>query len=1400
MPNKKYDWKRFWFPRGESIPLALSDDGYLIDPDSEPWASLTPNIVTFESMLDKKCLVLLGEPGIGKTSAMEEEWKTFNNRFKDKAVKILWKNLNEFGSEDRLVREIFEHPTFTEWIEGNHQLHLFLDSLDEGLMEINTLGNLLVNKFRDYPIERLYLRIACRTADWQYSLEEKLKNLWGEESFAVFEMAPLQKDDVITAARANGLDPDSFFREIESKNVVPLAIKPVTLEFLLKTYSKSQCLPRCQKDLYLEGCRLLCEETNQSRRDSRHVGIFSAEQKLATASRLAAVSVFCNRYAVWTNVDMGDVPAGDFTTKEVCGGTEEASGENFKIDESLIKETLGTGLFTSRGANRMGWAHQTYAEFLAAHYLYKHQLNLTQIMSLLSHPGDKDGKIIPQLSETAAWLAGMVPDVFRKVMQSDPQVLLRSDVATAGSEDRAALVDHLLQHYDEKRLMDIDFTNYQYYSRLSHPGLADQLRPYIRDNTKNRDVRRVAIKIAETCKVKEVQDDLINIIFDKQQQPLIRVDAAYAIARAGDDDARLKLKPLAFEDSMDDPDDELKGCALKALWPSLISAEELFSILTFPKNRNFHGAYLEFTRINLVKYQWKSGDIIYALELVKKFGRHTHLPHSFSELMDSILIQAFEQLDESGVLEAFAQVMISRDNFNFYCSFKNVSKSFRKEWLDNDEKRRCALKEIVKLFPDRVGSDIVRFQAPPLSLEKDKNWMIECLKETPSDREKEAWAKLISSLWKPENFEHVNAIIKACETEAVLRDKFSYLITTVKLDSPEAEEMKSDYDLFQGKKISSKPESKKPSVAKQISTLLDQFESGDLSAWIELNRVLSVGSSDRQYEDMFQADLEELPGWEDVDNPTEERILKAAETYVLEKEPENENWFGTSNVNFAAYRAILLLFQKHPDCLSSFSNAVWEKWLLTILCFPTYVSEEDDNPQNKIIKQAYSKVPDKFLETLSLLVDFEINKQMSTSILSKIELCWDEWDEGLIHCMENKLKEKISNHGFLEELLIVLLKKQSIKARQYAISLISLPSGSDPDNEDREQKLIAARTLVLYADDAGWPIVWPVIQEDSDFGKDLILRFSDSYDWKGKYIQNRLTEKQLGDFFIWLETHFPHSQDPQITTAVFSPKLEVYFFKQYILNSLKGRGTKQACAALRLLVDTFPEIDELEYVLYEAQDITRQHTWTPCEIGDILKLTGNQEARLVQNEEQLMEVITGSLKRLEAKLHGETPAVPDIWNQVKKKWRPKYENYFSDYIKRHLEEDLPDRGIIVNREVKILRRERTDLRIDAVSLNKENKAEDQLTVIIEVKGCWNPKLKTAMKEQLVGRYLKNNRCKHGIYLVGWFNCESWDKTDYKYRKAAKIDKDEAQAMFDQQAKELSKEDLNIKAVVIDTSL
>ena len=209
----------------------------------------------------------------------------------------------------------------------------------------------------------------------------------------------------------------------------------------------------------------------------------------------------------------------------------------------------------------------------------------------------------------------------------------------------------------------------------------------------------------------------------------------------------------------------------------------------------------------------------------------------------------------------------------------------------------------------------------------------------------------------------------------------------------------------------------------------------------------------------------------------------------------------------------------------------------------------------------------------------------------------------------------------------------------------------------------------------------------------------------------------------------------------------------------------------------------------------------------MLELAARPKARLVQNSNQLLEVLIESLGRLEEELQGETPMAPALWNRVGGSCRPGDEDWFSDYVKQHLQDDLKGRGVVLGREVVIRKGEgeghgeRTDIRVDAFVPGVDREMADPVSVIVEVKGCWNRELDSAMEEQLVSRYLAGNAtCRHGLYLVGWFNCGQWDKDDWRRKQAPRYGLDEACERFAEQAKILSEKGPRVRAVVVNAAL
>jgi len=123
MSEQVYSWKRFWCPRSSRI--SLGDRSYLSDADTERGRADNPNLKSFAEISSLPCLVLLGEPGIGKTQTMKTEQERISHQIKANGDEELTLYLRSFGSEDRLVKKLFKIQKFTTWVEGTHRLYIF---------------------------------------------------------------------------------------------------------------------------------------------------------------------------------------------------------------------------------------------------------------------------------------------------------------------------------------------------------------------------------------------------------------------------------------------------------------------------------------------------------------------------------------------------------------------------------------------------------------------------------------------------------------------------------------------------------------------------------------------------------------------------------------------------------------------------------------------------------------------------------------------------------------------------------------------------------------------------------------------------------------------------------------------------------------------------------------------------------------------------------------------------------------------------------------------------------------------------------------------------------------------------------------------------------------------------
>ncbi len=1176
MPELVYPWKRFWCPRGSQI--SLSDDGFLVDPDGEYAKYYPTDVVDFDSISKTPCLVLLGEPGMGKTTALRDEFDRTKKAVAGTDDVALCFDLRDYSSDERLERKVFGHEALQRWQLGEHALHLFFDSLDEGLLRIDNISRVLLMELERLPRKRLKLRIASRPADWPSTLEKGLMRLWSEENTRVFELAPLRKVDAIEAATISEIsDPKSFVGQVIRKDVVPLAFKPVTLEFLLAAFKKDGVLPDSRVDLYLEGCRRLCEESSLERRDSpKGKGELTAGQRLGIASRFAAVTQFSNRSTIWTGLAQGLEPE-DLFLESLIGGSEGRLADYAAVDLSALREVLDTGLFSPRGLSRHAWRHQTFAEYLAAYYLKTRKVPLERVRSLIQHP-DGSGKIVPQLRETALWLAGMSSEVFHLIVQCDPEVLLGSDIANATSADRANLARRLLESLESGTIL-WSWEWRRNLAGLNNPELSSIVQPYLRDKSRCQEARLTAIDFVRSCGLTAVVDELVALALDTSETIRIRVPCAASVVDIGTAEHKASFRPLVLGMGADDLQDDLKGYGLLATWPAHITAIELLSALTQPKDENYYGGYQKFLDSEIVG-QFKAEDIPAAVIWSRQNPGGHHRTDKISELSAKTLERAIDFVDTPGVADQLAAALFER--MSTFTDRARITGRLSKS--GNQQRRAVARAMFSMAVADRYGASTL-IQACEIRA-YDIGWLLDELSLEASVDLRRFISEVIAHVVRPEDINEFDAIWTAAFTDTDLRSAIEPMVRAVVLGSPEAVRMKENHErLLSYESPQTIPED--PPLSQSLSEL---FAKDTPDVFFHVVRLLRTRKGDAGIG-------EPLPGWAELDDGFRQQILDSAREYLKSRHSGPAGAWGkngkSSYAMLAGYSALRLLVLESADSLDRLTDGDWQFW--TPIVVTSHVTGADIQARSDLLARAYQRAGDVFRSTLDVMIVSEDQKDGYVFVVNNIDTLWDDQIAAI-------LREKLTMGGLkpgsFKVVLGALLKNNDVEAKLFARHLAT--SAIPAEGDDRSRTVRATVELISH-DPNEWKTVWPVVQADQAFGTEVLQLVASEHEYTS--FANVIDEGEVADICLWMAMRgFEKEPEDPNNPGLVTPRIALSHWWNILVKSLTDRGTVAACHALQRVIEALPQYPGLNRNLKDAEEKLRRSTWIPTTLEDIIAL------------------------------------------------------------------------------------------------------------------------------------------------------------------------------------------------------
>jgi len=1143
--------------------------------------------VCLSSLRHIPCLVLLGAPGLGKSHEIRQEAQ--NNLADGEVADIV--SLGRINGIDELESLVLSKARQLEL--GKATWNLFLDGLDESLSQITQSRDGISSVFRKLSaiqdLSNVRLRLTCRSAEWPSSIEATLKEIWGASNTKTYELQELSDNDIRVAT--SGLPPKlsaAFLSQIKHREVDALARRPVTLNMLLDVFAQNSELPAQRARLYRDALLLSIEAANENRSDS----FLDARSRMIVAARIGAASIFSNSTEIsietHSATDAGRVVA----FSEIAGGYEPAPSGTFQVGDVELHQALLSPLFTPVSDTLFAWSHRTFAEFMAAYYLIERGLGTRNILDFLRSADDR--RIPPQLREVSAWLGSMDDALFNALAETDPDILLRSDVASASPQARETLVDRLLLRFDRAELHDFNTQDRLRYDRLGHPRLGEQLLPYILDKEKNLVVRRVAIDIAEENGGAGIDDILANVSLDATETLHIRTQAAAAVSKVSDEPVRLRLRALLENNSADETD-ELKGWALRALWPKHLSVRELINSLTPKKNKRWVGSYTLFiSRLEIPQLtNEEAHEVLQWLSIVASNDDRTH---TLSRAIPKFLDRVWDRSDNPTVRNSLAKFFLDLFSSARYSILQEDSKDFLLR-LSRDGGRRLQLvEEIVRLSKSANWSWLAfAFPFPFVTLE-DLPWLLEHLRSPRPQFPEEAAAQLILAVIPKDDIEPLNLVWEAAEGSSVLASGLASLFSC-EVDSPTSQWQREDYERSKARLANA--EKLRFDALSAVEKRLQEVELVNSFGWWELN--LAFFADDNGILDNeFQSDLTSTKLWAAIPDTVRDRLLVVAARYLTDNKLESSSWLGTNTFHrpaAAGYRAMRLLLNHAPDKFTDLSAQVWRNWCSCV--FMSFNENQDGLEANKIIAaRAYELAPERVLRSLARVLFRSNSEYDAKHALRLLDQNYNEDLGSFIWAAFTKLEP-----GKVREALIGYLASRSFPPVVDAL-LRGLNSESNAlSTMYSEPEFVAGVSSLLLSDP---PATWPSFVRFRNTHEPLAIEIVGSFEFDSPFV-SRMTEADLADFYIWTYKEVPPPAKENGGARWVGPADRINYLRDAALTRLTTIGTSPAVAAVRRIATEVTQAPWLKYHILDARrafDATSWRLREPSEVISAIALLG----------------------------------------------------------------------------------------------------------------------------------------------------------------------------------------------------
>jgi len=1424
--SELYDWKRYWIPiNKEEARISLTEDGFL----RPPTEFYNNHLRTLEELENKDYLILIGEPGIGKSKVLEHLKQQKRQR-----QDYIFKNLTAIDGNK--LEKFFHTKVIPKLNKTKGDLYVYLDSLDECrlvFIEAATyLTNLLKEELKNFK-DRLKLRITCRAKDLPETIKQGLKSFYNQEEDNCFKLQPLTKENIITASKQNDIDSEHFIEEIIKKQVVSLAIKPITLRFLVNLYRENNGFPNKIVELYEKGLKLLSIEDNSFYKELKIIGKLNPEDRLLIAARIAAISKFCNFTTIAKSKDDNHLKECITFEKIKEGFTQE---QELDINDGNIEEVLGSSLFSSYNNTLMCWSHQSYAEFLAAYYLHCNYISQEKSQGLFFQNSFSKKAVYSQLSEVAYWYS-LYNEVFlEEILNNDYHVFLNRHSNHLSKDQKKTLLTFF------KKSLNKGTVYYNWrdsFKGLVYDGIEDEILSIL--DQKDTSLKYYFIQLAHYCsKDIRVKNCMLKVALNSNESIDIRVEALRYLEPYGDDETIRQLVPLLNSDKAfeNDTKDKLKGTLLSILYPDFTSTKDILHHLRNPKKDNFVGIYHSFWQHDFMEVlSNRVDDLCYVMNYAVELEYNDF--SFFERFCQAIIELGYKEINNNQIRTTFFDAIITlitkKSHYNitqFFPYSLNKTKNFI-------ETKKIFIKQVINRIKNK---DVINLKIDifcyghneRILYKKDLSWIFEEISLMQDEEEQYYWTELIYILTDSQFYE--NSRLKEFLKELYdiyhkfkiqpFQEKYKEIFGGIELNSQRAEELKQvhlgeirwqeyneklDRDIaIRNKKI----DKNKKNIILELTRSLN--DCNNVSVWRDIARfILLEAKGNEKCHISTSLDLTNQKNWEILTSAQKEQALQAAQAYLEFFNLKCECTWHCRSLHYG-YLAINLLYELTPNYLENHIE-LYEKWARAIL----YLNYGDRQNQDNYIKTLFIFSPKKTIECIIKRFNFLLDNENKSYYYNSF-----------FYRIEHISHEKLNNYYFSilnivdDELYILILNKliqeNHSKILEYGENV--LQSKLTPEIYIKNAMTLI---LILNYNSKYFTKIFDLLKENIEFLDVFIKIISGSFagnrDKNKSKLLDSLNDNELTEWYIFLHNNYPivsryERIDDSEELHRDNENESISDYQQLILNSLHKRNTPNIVSCFEKINKSVDK--EFSLTIDNLKKNIKFNNWYPLQPKEFLSIV-KEDKIPIHSEEQLLNLVYKTLEQFQKNLKEEDGLVliESLWeeqkiierkdemikissekkNKIKDNYHPKSENKITNIVAQYLKQELK---VIVNREVQINSKgqdkgDSTDIKIEAQNEN------NVLTVIIEAKGSWNKKLKVAMKNQLVQQYLDNHTCNSGIYLIYYILDNSrLDKESSYYKNTLKTKEFRNlkgyRKYYENQAEKIAqKTNKNIKSFVLD---